>query len=186
MKIVLTPNKVLTGQAKPVGKIDNKIRQIIKEMKKVLFESEIGVGLAAPQVGLPYRLFIAAPDLVNYKKRKKAKYYVFINPEIVPVKENKQAAGTSSGGPTLEGCLSIPNIWGKVARKEKATLTYLDEFGKKWTKTFTGLLAIIIQHEMDHLRGVLFTHHVCSQGHKLYKQVLDRKSGKYVMEEVEI
>src|SRR3989344_2451667 len=53
MKIVLSPNKVLTGQAKPVGKIDNKIRQIIKEMKKGLFESEIGVGLAAPQVGLP-------------------------------------------------------------------------------------------------------------------------------------
>ena len=187
MKLVLTPSKILTEKAKPVTKIDNRIRKIISEMKDVLNKSQIGVGLAASQVGLPLRLFIAAPTLIKRANRPVNPYKIFINPQLVPIPENQQLT-TNNRLPktTLEGCLSIPNVWGRVMRSPRVTLSYLDETGASHTDTFTGFMAIIVQHEMDHLAGTLFTQHVISQKEKLYKQVKDEETGKMVMEEIEL
>src|SRR5581483_3841054 len=69
----------------------------------------------------------------------------------------------------FEGCLSVPNFWGNVTRAKEITLTWQDEKGKQCTKEFKGFMATIIQHEIDHLDGILFTKHVMEQGEKLYK-----------------
>lgn len=184
MDIVKTPSPILTQKAKQVEKIDSKIKQLVEEMKVVLRESKIGVGLAAPQVGVPIQLFIAAPELIKPNQTSQNPYRVFINPAILKIAKARKKTGKRKK--QLEGCLSIPDIWGSVNRATSITFSYLDEHGKKHTEKFAGFMATIIQHEIDHLQGVLFTHHVVSQGGKLYKQVKDEETGKLVMEEVEI
>lgn len=200
MQIVKTPNSILTKKVQLVGKIDSKLTKIIEEMKVVLKNSKIGVGLAAPQVGVSLAIFIAAPNLMYHTKKKKVVYHVFINPNIEKMVIGNQNSVVSKSpannaqpktddrkpNTTLEGCLSIPDIWGRVARSPKVTLSYLDEKGISHVATFTGFMATIVQHEMDHLNGILFTHHVIAQGEQLYEQVKDEKTGKLVMEAVEI
>jgi Glu-tRNA(Gln) amidotransferase subunit E-like FAD-binding protein len=85
----------------------------------------------------------------------------------------------------LEGCLSLPNIWGEIARKPSITLSYLDKKGKNHTKTFKGLFSVIIQHEVDHLNGILFPKKVLEQKGKLYKSHKNEK-GEDVFEKIEI
>lgn len=107
-----------------------------------------GLGLAAPQVGYSLRLFT-----VNVE----SKIYVFINPEIKDISAEKI--------PFEEGCLSVPKIWGPVVRPKKLTIKALDENGKPIKIRAKGLLARVIQHEMDHLNGILFI----DRAEKLYK-----------------
>ena len=85
----------------------------------------------------------------------------------------------------LEGCLSLKDIWGDVVRSPEVTLEYFDEKGKKHTKTFNGFLATIIQHEMDHLEGILFPKRVLEQKGTLYKSEKDEK-GQDIFEEIKI
>ena len=148
----------------------------IKEMEQTLLATKdpVGVGLAAPQVGVSLRIF-------QMKPTEKANVTTYINPVIdkvsdeeeIPSSKNSEKVELSkpgeSKGKLLEGCLSIPNIWGNVLRKKDLTLTWQDRDGNTTTKDFTGFSAVIIQHEMDHLNGILFTTHVMSQGEKLYK-----------------
>lgn len=164
MKIVHTPNQVLLKKAEPVEKITPEIRKLLEEMTKALKTSDIGIGLAAPQVGVSLRIFLASPTLQS-KRKGEARIYTFINPEIL----SKPDPVRKPDDKTLEGCLSIPDVWGPVKRSEQVRLSYMDETGKKRTKTFTGNMAIIIQHEVDHLHGTLFTHRVVEQGGKLYQ-----------------
>ncbi len=174
--IVVTPNKILLEKAKPVKQFDAKLKKIISEMEDTLIATKdpIGVGLAAPQVGLSIRLF-------QMKPTEKSKVTTYVNPEIISLSggeeiphytnsknvENKKPE--SSKNKLLEGCLSIPDIWGNVTRKKEVTLAWQDADGNKFTQVFTGFPAIIIQHEVDHLNGILFTTHVMSQGEKLFK-----------------
>lgn len=217
MKILTVPNPALTQKARPVGKIDAKIRRIIAEMRKALAASKIGVGLAAPQIGIPLQIFIVAhkshkthvshESHKSHKTHESYKPLVFLNPQITyrgptSVLANYQAlkrksnlrkppqrprpAGLHGTATNLEGCLSLPNVWGKVNRAYPLKLKYLNEKGERKQRTFRGFLATIVQHEVDHLNGILFTEHVLSQGKKLYRQVKDKKTGKVVMKEIEI
>lgn len=174
--IIKAPHIVLTTPAQPITEITKDIKVLIDDMKRTLIATKNpkGVGLAAPQVGAPYKLFITKPT-------EKAAIRVFINPEIL--KESNE--GGSGDDKKLEGCLSIPNVWGKVNRSHAVTLQYMDERGVSHTETFTGFLATIIQHETDHTHGVLYTQRVLEQKGKLFQIVKD-KEGKEVFEEITI
>lgn len=186
MKIVQAPHDTLSGIAKPVEKIDQSVHKVIEEMKAALKEARDpeGVGLAAPQVGKSLRIFIAKPG-------PKDKIMVFINPKILEMSEPTQKftrirkVGKKKQPQKLEGCLSLKDIWGTVLRASKVKLSYLDENGKAQTKTFTDFLATIVQHEYDHLDGILFPRRVLEQKGKLYKSSKDEK-GEDVFEEMEL
>ena len=164
MKIIHTPNDVLLKKAAPVEKITKEVEQIIADMKVALKGSSIGIGLAAPQVGISLQIFLAAPTLQE-KRKTEAPIYVFINPEIVSFMGQVKKPDDKA----LEGCLSIPDVWGPVSRNEIVKLKYMDEKGRVRQRTFNGLMSTIVQHEVDHLNGTLFTHRVIEQNGHLYR-----------------
>lgn len=174
--VVVVPQAVLTSPAKPVTSFDAKLASLVDDMKKTLLATKNpkGVGLAAPQIGEPYRVFLTRPT-------EKSEVRVFINPLIVS-SENQKSDGAGKDN-KLEGCLSIPAIWGRVQRAHSLVLEYQDETGKKHKETFEGFLATIIQHESDHLDGILFTRRVLEQKGKLYEAAID-EDGKEVLEEI--
>lgn len=177
-KIVSTPDPILTNKSEPVKNFDKKLDKIIKEMSETLLATvdPIGVGLAAPQVGLPIRLFLAKPT-------EESEISVFANPVIESAVDAQIKTGSKKK--LLEGCLSIPNIWGNVTRKKSLTLSYQDETGQHHRKTFSGFTATIIQHEIDHLDGILFTKRVMEQNEKLYKSHKNEK-GEDEFDEIKI
>ncbi len=167
LKIVTVPAQVLTQPTKPVEKIDDKIKKIIFDMERILVAQNDppGVGLAANQVGLDLSIFIIKSTL-------KSKIKVFINPKILqttPYNLQPKQKGRKKKI-KLEGCLSIPRIWGPVKRAEKIFLEYQDLFGKKFVKWFLGFEATIIQHEIDHLNGVVFTQRAIEQKGQIYRE----------------
>lgn len=177
--IVLVPKTVLTSPAKTVTQFDEKLATIIEDMKATLIATRNpkGVGLAAPQIGLPLRLFVTRPN-------EKSSIRAFANPEIVEVSHDV-TDGVPERSNKLEGCLSIPNIWGKVRRMTTLTLRYQDEHGVAHEEKFSGFLATIIQHETDHTNGILFTQRVLEQQEKLY-QVATDEEGKEILEEIKL
>lgn len=178
-QIVLVPHSVLTTSAKPVTEFDSDLKKLIEDMKRTLVATvnPKGVGLAATQIGVGLRIFLTRPTESSHIR-------VFINPEIV-----KQSDELTDGVPgrksKLEGCLSIPNVWGNVKRSSSLTLRYQDETGQVRQEEFTGFLATIIQHETDHCNGILYTQRVLEQKEKLY-QVAEDDDGKEVLEEIKI
>lgn len=177
LKIVTVPNIALTSPTKPVVEVDNRIKKIVSDMEKVLAAQNDppGVGLAANQVGLDLSIFII-------KTSEKAKIKVFINPKVV--KTSAVEDPPTGGGKTadvkkkkkkikLEGCLSIPRIWGPVKRADRVFLKYQDLTGKEYLKWFTGFEVIIIQHEIDHLNGIVFTQRSLEQRGQLYREEKD-------------
>jgi len=175
LKILQAPHPILFQKTKEVKKIDKKIKKLIKEMKETLLAQTDpqGVGLAANQVGFNLSLFIMKPN-------KKSPISVFINPKILKVEEEKKEKSKEKSKKTikLEGCLSVPKIWGKVKRAEKVLLEYQtdEESFKKKQAWFSGFEAVIIQHEVDHLNGILFTQRALAQNQTLYEE----KEGKLV------
>jgi len=149
-------------------------------MKKTLEETRDpeGVGLAAPQVDLSIRLFLAKPEAGGVTK-------VFINPKILKQDKIIIPKSKKTKNKLLEGCLSIPRIWGHIARSNTLTLQYQDETGKQTTEEFDGFISTVIQHELDHLNGVLFTTRVLEQNNTLFKEVRDEK-GESEFEEIKI
>jgi peptide deformylase len=177
--IVHIPNPILTTPAKEVTVFDKKLLLMIEDMKHVLQSAKKpkGVGLAGPQAGFGYRIFITKPSV-------KDPIRVFINPKILDVSQ-KTTDDTEKPENKLEGCLSVPDIWGKVTRHHEVTLSYQDEKGEKHTETFSDFFATIIQHETDHVNGILFTQRIVEQKGKFYQTVIDEK-GKEVLEEFTI
>lgn len=175
--IVHVPNEVLTTPAKQVVLFDKRLLALIRTMKETLAATRNpkGVGLAAPQIGEPWRVFITRP-------RESDPIRVFVNPEIITHSDDV-TGGVPERDNKLEGCLSIPKIWGKVHRSSSLTLRYQDEKGTAHEESFEGFLATIIQHETDHIDGILFTHRVIAQKEKLYQATRDEK-GKEILEEV--
>lgn len=181
--IVIVPSIVLSTPAKQVSVFDKKLQTLLADMKATLLSAKNpkGVGLAAPQIGQPYCVFLT-------RSNEKSQIRIFINPEItkrsdektdgIPERENLPAQAGK-----LEGCLSIPKIWGKVKRARTLKLRYQDEKGEKHEENFEGFLATIIQHETDHINGILFTQRVLEQKQKLYQTVKD-KEDKEVLEEI--
>lgn len=143
-------DRVLRQPAKRIARVDNSIRDLIKEMLQTMYSSD-GIGLAAPQVGIHKQLLVVDVDLENQTTPP----LVLINPVIK----------SSSGDIVVaqEGCLSIPNVFLDVKRPETIEVSYKDENGRPQTRRFGDLTARVIQHEMDHLNGVLFVDRVDNQ-----------------------
>lgn len=149
VKILQRGNKVLRGMAKEVLPKEIKglkIKALIKKMERALSENKEGVAIAAPQVNEPLRLFIIAKKIFGQEIL--LPNLIFINPIIKKISKKKN--------PMNEGCLSVAGYYGNVKRAERLTVEALDENGKKFSLNISGLLAQIVQHEIDHLNGILF------------------------------
>ena len=138
-KIITAGNPDLKRKALPVAAFDKKLKFIISDMKKTLYEAN-GVGLAAPQIDLNIRMFVADDGESGFE--------AYVNPVWEPV-------GNETNVDT-EGCLSVPGYVGLVERYTTVRIKYQDVRGKKKQKVAIGLLARCIQHETDHLNGILF------------------------------
>jgi len=133
------PQKEITGR---------KIQSILRQMRQALDGEEDGVAIAAPQVGVPLRIFIVSRKVLGTKDKPAEKDLVFINPTVVKLSKKKHWVE--------EGCLSVRWLYGLVNRFDKETVRAFDAEGKNFTRGASGLLAQIFQHETDHLDGILF------------------------------
>jgi peptide deformylase len=145
--IIVLPDKRLRLKSKPVPRIDGEVRKLVEEMFETMYKAP-GIGLAAIQVGVPVRLVVT--DLS--KKEGEHEPRVFVNPEIASPSEEKSTYE--------EGCLSIPDVHEDVERPARVKVKYLDLDGKAHEEDAEGLFATCIQHEVDHLNGVLFIDHI--------------------------
>jgi peptide deformylase len=180
LKIVQAPEAVLSDKAKPVAAIDRSINNLLKEMEVTLAHASDpeGVGLAAPQVGKSLQIFII-------RQTPKSPLLTFINPKIENFFDNPDPSPKKKKSVQLEGCLSLKDVWGVVTRHHGVEVSYQDETGKKHTKKFEGFIATIIQHEFDHLQGILFPKRVLEQDNKLYHSRKNSK-GETEFEEMEL
>jgi peptide deformylase len=145
--ILILPDKRLRLVSEPVGKIDSGIRTLVEDMFESMYEAP-GIGLAAVQVGAPIR--VVTMDLA--KKDDPKNPQVFINPEILWMSEERSTYE--------EGCLSIPEFYGDVERPAQVKVKFLDLEGRSLEVDAGGLLATCLQHEIDHLNGILFIDHL--------------------------
>jgi peptide deformylase len=145
--ILTLPDPRLRLVSQPIGAVDREIRQLVEDMFETMYEAP-GIGLAAIQIGVPKR--VITMDLAKKDEGKKPQ--VFINPEIL---------STSAERATYEeGCLSIPEYYEEVERPSEVKIRYLDLEGTVCELEANGLLATCVQHEIDHLNGVLFIDHL--------------------------
>ncbi len=170
-ELVLAPSEVLRTVAKPVKVLDKRVLDVLSDMEKVLKAAKDpqGVGLAAPQIGVSLRIFMARPT-------KNGPITTFINPEIIKFSQ-KTNKPTSKNG-VYEGCLSIPSHYSPITRSMSVTIRYQTPVLRTTnyeliteTGVFTGFPAHVIQHEMDHLNGILFIDRCLEQNTKLFKIV---------------
>ena len=145
--IVLIPDPILRQKSAPIERVDDALRAFADDMLATMYEAP-GIGLAAIQVGEPIRMLVA--DVSGEEEEKDPK--VLINPQIVASSDERNVYE--------EGCLSIPDYYADVERPAKVTVAFLDRDGKERTLEADGLMATCIQHEMDHLDGVLFVDHI--------------------------
>ena len=145
--ILTAPDPRLKAVSQSVKTVDDTIRALIADMIETMYDAE-GIGLAAVQVGVARRILVLDIDQREGTRNPR----VFINPRIVWASDETAV--------TEEGCLSVPEIWDEVERPVAIRCEYLDENGKAQTLEADGLLAICLQHEMDHLDGVLFLDHL--------------------------
>lgn len=147
LKIHYLGDRVLRQPAKRITKVDDNLRTTIKQMLQTMYSSD-GIGLAAPQVGINKQLIVIDCD---YKDPANPPL-ILINPKII-----KSGTETCIGE---EGCLSIPGVYLEVTRPETVEISYKNEHGKPSKLKASGLLSRVIQHEMDHLNGVMFVDRV--------------------------
>jgi peptide deformylase len=141
--ILVVPDPVLKQVSQPVDKVDDELRRLMDDMLETMYDAP-GIGLAAIQIGVPKRVIVM--DLAREGEPKAARH--FVNPEILWASEETL--------PYEEGCLSVPEIYDEVERAARVKLRYLDYEGRQVEEDAEGLFAVCIQHEMDHLEGVLF------------------------------
>lgn len=134
------PDPVLREKAQPVKRVNQEIKRLVRDMIDTMYAND-GIGLAAPQVGRNLQLFVANPT------QRKGEELVVLNPVM------EKTRGRVS---LVEGCLSLPNVWEKVRRADFVAMRGENLEGKPWSIESGGLLAIVLQHEFDHLRGQLF------------------------------
>ena len=175
LPIVAYGDAVLRKKAKDISADYPKLKELVENMFETMYNAS-GVGLAGPQVGLSLRIFVidATPfsddeDLSeNEKEQLKNFKKVFINAKIDDE--------TGNEWPFNEGCLSIPDIREDINRKAEITISYQDETLTRYTETYDGLAARIIQHEYDHIEGILFTDKLSSLKKRLLKSRLEKIS----------
>ena len=146
-EILVVPNPVLKQVSQPVAKVDDELRALMDDMLETMYDAP-GIGLAAIQIGVPKRVIVM--DIAGPDEEKAPRF--FVNPEIVWSSEDT--------APYEEGCLSIPDIYDEVERPARVKLKYLNYQGEEVVEDADGLFAVCIQHEMDHLQGVLFIDHL--------------------------
>lgn len=143
LRILQYPHPALRHVSKPLKRVDAELHRIVREMFNLMYEAD-GIGLAANQVDLPYRLFVlnlkSDPNVVDEE-------FVFINPVLTDRKGMSEAE---------EGCLSLPGLYGQVKRPQRVTLNAYTLGGQEVTLELDGLFARAAQHEIDHLDGILF------------------------------
>ena len=155
LRIYETPDPMLRHISTPVEHVDDEMRALIADMFETMYDAP-GIGLAAVQVGVPKRLLVmdlqepSDPDDETSPPVRQPR--VFINPEII--------AHSDSEVPYTEGCLSVPDQYAEVMRPDHIRARWLDENGAAHEEDLDGLLAICLQHEMDHLEGILFIDHL--------------------------
>lgn len=143
MQIVTYPHPTLTRVSKPLRRVDSELHGLVREMFELMYAAK-GVGLAANQVDLPYRLFIVN---LSADPAQKDQEHVFINPVLSHPKGMEDAE---------EGCLSVPGVWAYVKRPQKVTISAYNLAGQEFCGELSGLFSRVVQHETDHLDGVLF------------------------------
>lgn len=167
--IVLYGDPVLKRKAKEVQQGDESVKEFISNLYKTMYAAQ-GIGLAAPQVGYSLRIFVVDTSPIEETQENRLKR-VFINPVMI----------SEDGEPWTfeEGCLSLPGIREDVTRKPKIHINYFDEYWKERKEEFDGIKARVIQHEYDHIEGILFTDYVSSFKKRLLKgKLVDISKGK--------
>ena len=160
-RILTEPDKFLRQKSQVVGEVNDDMRQLMDDMLDTMYDAQ-GIGLAAIQIGVPKRIIVI--DLSKEKEKKNPLY--FVNPEIFWSSEE--------GATYEEGCLSVPGQFVEVDRPDKCHVKYLDYDGNKKELKAEGLLATCIQHEVDHLEGILFIDYLS----KLKKSLIVKKLSK--------
>ena len=159
--IIIEPNKLLRQVSKPVEKVGKDEQKLMDDMLNTMYDAK-GIGLAAIQIGIPKRIIVMA--ICKEEGKKEPRY--FVNPVIRtknPIKNTHE-----------EGCLSVPDQFAEIDRPSKCKVEYLDYNGKQQLLKAEGLLATCIQHEMDHLEGILFIDYLS----KLKKSMIIKKLSK--------
>jgi len=160
-KIITEPNKILRQISQNVDKVGKEEQKLMDDMLETMYEAK-GIGLAAIQIGVPKRILVM--DISKNEEKKNPMY--FVNPII----KNKNSELSTYE----EGCLSVPNYFAEIERPKKCEIEYLDYNGKKNNLLAEGLLATCIQHEMDHLEGILFIDYLS----KIKKTMIIKKLSK--------
>jgi peptide deformylase len=159
LRIVQYPHPTLRRVSKPLKRVDKELHEIVREMFALMYAAK-GVGLAANQVDLPYRLFVinlqSDPDAADAE-------FVFLNPVLTSRKGGSEAE---------EGCLSLPGLYGDVRRSERVVLNAYNLAGQETTMELDGLFARAVQHEIDHLDGILFIDRLSPTGELAIKEAL--------------
>ncbi|SOC41354.1 peptide deformylase [Rhizobium subbaraonis] len=159
--LIILPDPILRQVSTPLEAINDETRRLATDMLETMYDAP-GIGLAAIQIGVPRRMLVLDVSKDGEEKTP----LVFINPEIV--------ASSDARSVYEEGCLSIPDYYAEVERPAAITVRYLDRDGKEQTIEADGLLATCLQHEIDHLNGVLFIDHIS----KLKRDMVIRKFTK--------
>ena len=166
MHIIEVPDPMLRAQSAPVERIDDELKGLIADMFDTMYEAP-GIGLAAIQVAVPRRVVVIDlqdPEEEDGEPVKRP--HVFINPEIVHSSDARKSYN--------EGCLSIPDQYAEIERPDIVRATWIDEKGAKREGEFDGLMSVCLQHEVDHLNGVLFIDHLS----RLKRDIIVKKVAK--------
>jgi peptide deformylase len=145
--LIILPDPLLRQVSKPIERVDPDFQRLADDMLETMYDAP-GIGLAAIQIGVPRRMLVIDVSREGEDKQP----LVFVNPEIVVSSDERSVYE--------EGCLSIPDYYAEVERPATVTVKYLDRDGKEQTVEADGLLATCLQHEIDHLNGVLFIDHI--------------------------
>jgi len=176
MKIYVAPHPVLKTPGNEVSKVDDNIRRLMDDMLETMYVND-GIGLAAPQIGVSQRILVLdvdqprGEDLPPEQRRGKPQF--FINPEIMWSSEERRIYN--------EGCLSIPAQYAEIERPDKVRVKYLDYEGKAQETEAGALLSTCLQHEIDHLNGILFIDHLSG----LKRDIILRRLKKFTKENAE-
>ena len=160
-QIIIEPNKILRKKSLSVEKVDSEIQKLMDDMLETMYAAP-GIGLAAIQVGIPKRVIVLDIDQKEGKKNP----IFFINPKII-----EKSGNTST---YEEGCLSVPGQFAEIDRPDKCHIKYLDYYGEPKEIKAEGMLATCVQHELDHLEGILFIDYLS----KLKKSMIIKKLSK--------
>ena len=160
-QILTEPNEILRKKSLPVDSVDKDLQILMDDMLETMYAAP-GIGLAAIQVGIPKRVIVL--DIEQKEGNKKPLF--FVNPEIIQKSKNLSTYE--------EGCLSVPGQFAEINRPDKCHIKYLDYYGEKKEINAEGMLATCIQHEMDHLEGILFIDYLS----KLKKTMIIKKLSK--------